>query len=182
MNEAGHRADPDALLKRVDEAEARKNRAKLKVYFGFAPGVGKTYAMLEAARHLRDEGVDVLVGCVETHGRPETEALVDGLSVLPRIPIEHRGVVLREFDLEAALARKPAVLLLDELAHTNAPGVRHQKRWQDALDLLDAGIEVHSTLNVQHLESLNDVVAQITGVRVRETIPDAVLERPTRSS
>jgi len=177
MNEAGRRADPDALLKRVGESEARKTRAKLKVYFGFAPGVGKTYAMLEAAQRLRDEGTDVVVGCVETHGRPETEALLDGLGLLPRIPIEQRGVVLREFDLEAALARKPALLLLDELAHTNAPGVRHQKRWQDALDLLDAGIEVRATLNVQHLESLNDVVAQITGVRVRETIPDAVLER-----
>ena len=177
MTEAAGRADPDVLLKRVNDAEAKSRRTKLKIYFGFAPGVGKTYAMLEGARRLRDDGVDVVVGCVETHGRPETEALVSGLTVLARREIEHRGVVLREFDLEAALSRKPAILLLDELAHTNAPGVRHEKRWQDALDLLDAGIEVHATLNVQHLESLNDVVAQITTVRVRETIPDAVRER-----
>jgi two-component system sensor histidine kinase KdpD len=177
MTEAAARADPDALLKRVNEMEARSRRAKFKIFLGFAPGVGKTYAMLDAARRLHAEGVDVVVGCVETHGRPETEALLSGLTVLPRREIEHRGVVLREFDLEGALARKPAVLLLDELAHTNAPDVRHEKRWQDALDVLDAGIEVHATLNVQHLESLNDVVAQITTVRVRETVPDAVLER-----
>jgi len=177
MTEAASRADPDAVLKRVDEAERLRRRAKLKIFFGFAPGVGKTYAMLEAARHLRDDGGDVVVGCVETHGRPETEALVDGLTVLPRRELAHRGVRLHEFDLEGALVRKPGILLLDELAHTNAPGVRHQKRWQDALDLLDAGIEVHTTLNVQHVESLNDVVAQITTVRVRETVPDAVLER-----
>jgi two-component system sensor histidine kinase KdpD len=177
MTEAAARADPDVLLKRVNDLEARSRRAKFKVFLGFAPGVGKTYAMLDAARRLHADGVDVVVGCVETHGRPETEALVVGLPVLPRREIEHRGVVLREFDLEGALARKPAVLLLDELAHTNAPDVRHEKRWQDALDVLDAGIEVHATLNVQHLESLNDVVAQITTVRVRETIPDAVLER-----
>jgi two-component system sensor histidine kinase KdpD len=177
MTEADSRADPDLLLKRVNEAEAKSRRAKLKIYFGFAPGVGKTYAMLEAAGRMRRDGIDVVVGCVETHGRPETEALVHDLPVLLRREIVHRDVVLREFDLEAALARKPAVLLLDELAHTNAPGVRHAKRWQDALDLLDAGIEVHATLNVQHVESLNDVVAQITTIRVRETVPDAVLER-----
>ena len=177
MTEADGRADPDDLLKRVNESEAKSRRAKLKIYFGFAPGVGKTYAMLEAARRLGEQGIDVVVGCVETHGRPETEALVAGLSVLPRHEVLHRGVALHEFDLEAALARKPAILLLDELAHTNAPGVRHEKRWQDALDLLDAGIEVHATLNVQHLLSLNDVVERITTVRVRETVPDAVLER-----
>jgi two-component system sensor histidine kinase KdpD len=171
------RADPDALLKRLEEAEAKTRRAKLKIFFGFAPGVGKTYAMLEAARRLKDEAVDVVVGCVETHGRAETEALVSGLEVLPRRRIEHRGVALAEFDLEAALARRPALLLLDELAHTNAPGCRHAKRWQDVLDLLDAGIDVHTTLNVQHVESLNDVIAQITTVRVRETVPDALLER-----
>jgi two-component system sensor histidine kinase KdpD len=175
--EADARADPDALLKRLEEAEARTRRAKLKIFFGFAPGVGKTFAMLEAARRLRAENVDVVVGCVETHGRAETQALVDGLEILPRRPIEHRGVVLPEFDLEGALARKPALLLLDELAHTNAPGCRHAKRWQDVLELLDAGIDVNTTLNVQHVESLNDVVAQITTVRVRETVPDALLER-----
>jgi two-component system sensor histidine kinase KdpD len=175
--ELGTRADPDALLKRVTEAEERARRAKLKIYFGFAPGVGKTFAMLEGARSLAAEGVDVVVGCVETHGRKETEALAAGLEVVARRTVEYRGVVLHEFDLEATLDRKPAVVLLDELAHTNAPGVRHAKRWQDALDLLDAGIEVHTTLNVQHVESLNDVVARITTVRVRETVPDAILER-----
>ncbi len=177
MMDSAVRADPDDLLRRVNESEAKSRRVKLKIFFGFAPGVGKTFAMLEAARRLKGDGVDVVVGCVETHGRHETEELLEGLPILPRQRIEHREVVLREFDLEGALARRPAVLLLDELAHTNAPGVRHLKRWQDALDLLDAGIEVHATLNVQHLESLNDVIAQITTVRVRETIPDAVLER-----
>ncbi|MCC7536254.1 MAG: two-component system sensor histidine kinase KdbD, partial [Deltaproteobacteria bacterium] len=157
--------------------EARSKRSKLKVFFGFAPGVGKTYAMLESARRLREEGIDVVVGCVETHGREETAALVDGLEVLPRKVVEHRGTTLTELDVEAAVARKPAVLLVDELAHTNAPGVRHAKRWQDVLDLLDAGIEVHTTLNVQHVESLNDVIAQVTQVRVRETVPDVVLDR-----
>jgi two-component system sensor histidine kinase KdpD len=171
------RADPDALLKRLEDAEARTRRAKLKIFFGFAPGVGKTFAMLESARRVKAEGVDVVVGCVETHGRAETQALVNGLEILPRRPIEHRGVALAEFDLEGALARKPALLLIDELAHTNAPGCRHTKRWQDVLELLDAGIDVHTTLNVQHVESLNDVVAQITTVRVRETVPDALLER-----
>jgi len=177
MSEEAGRADPDALLKRVDQAEAKSRRAKLKIFFGFAPGVGKTYAMLDAARRLRELGGDVVVGCVETHGRPETDALLAGLPVVPRRELVHRGVALHEFDLDAALARRPSILLLDELAHTNAPGVRHEKRWQDALDLLDAGIEVHTTLNVQHVSSLNDVVAQITTVRVRETVPDAVLER-----
>ena len=177
MAETASRPDPDALLASVSQTEARSRRAKLKVYFGFAPGVGKTYAMLEGARRIAAEGTDVVVGAVETHGRAETEALLAGLELLPRRPVEYRGVVLQEFDLEGALARKPAILLLDELAHTNAPGVRHAKRWQDVLDLLDAGIEVHTTLNVQHVDSLNDVVAQITTVRVRETVPDALLER-----
>ena len=177
MTEDAGRADPDSILKRVNEAEMLRRRAKLKIFFGFAPGVGKTYAMLEAAQRLHALGTDVVIGCVETHARPETDALAAGLSVLPRRELDYRGVTLREFDLEAALVRKPEILLLDELAHTNAPGVRHQKRWQDALDLLDAGIEVHATLNVQHVESLNDVIAQITTVRVRETVPDAVLER-----
>ena len=175
--ESALRADPDALLKRLEEAEQRTHRARLKIFFGFAPGVGKTFAMLEAARRTKVDGVDVVVGLVETHGRAETQALLDGLEVLPRRPIVHRDVVLSDFDLEGALARKPALLLLDELAHTNAPGSRHAKRWQDVLELLDAGIDVHTTLNVQHVESLNDVVAQITTVRVRETVPDALLER-----
>jgi two-component system sensor histidine kinase KdpD len=139
--------------------------------------VGKTYAMLEAAHEQRRDGVDVVVGVVETHGRAETEALVNGLELLPRRAVDYRGTVLQEFDLDAALTRRPTVILIDELAHTNAPGLRHAKRWQDVQELLKAGITVYTTVNVQHLESLNDVVAQITGVRVRETVPDSVLER-----
>ena len=169
------RPDPDALLRRV-MADDRK-RTRLKLFFGFAPGVGKTYSMLESARRLKEQGVDVVVGIVETHGRAETAALLQGLEVLPRKKLEYRGRVLEELDLEGALTRKPAVLLVDELAHTNVEGSRHARRWQDVQELLDAGIEVHTTLNVQHLESLNDVVAQITHVQVRETVPDAVLER-----
>jgi two-component system sensor histidine kinase KdpD len=157
-------------------ADDRK-RTRLKVFFGFAPGVGKTYAMLESARRLDAQGIDVVVGIIETHGRSETASLVEGLEVMPRKVLEYRGRKMEEFDLERALARKPAVLLLDELAHTNVAGSRHTRRWQDVLELLDAGIEVHTTLNVQHVESLNDVVAQITHVQVRETVPDALLDR-----
>jgi len=170
------RPDPEALLAQVREEERRASRGRLKIFFGAAPGVGKTYAMLEAARARVREGVDVLVGVVETHGRPETAALLEGLPVLPRREAEYRGIRLREFDLDAALARRPGLLLVDELAHTNAPGSRHLKRWQDVEELLAAGISVYSTLNVQHLESLNDVVAQITGVTVRETLPDSVFD------
>jgi two-component system sensor histidine kinase KdpD len=172
-----HRRDPDALLARAKEEEARKHQGRLKLFFGAAAGVGKTYAMLEAARALHADGVDVVIGIVETHGRAETAALVEGLPTLPPRPIEYRGATLREFDLDGALARRPAVILVDELAHTNAEGSRHRKRWQDVLELLDAGISVYTTLNVQHVESLNDVVAKITGVVVRETVPDSVLER-----
>jgi two-component system, OmpR family, sensor histidine kinase KdpD len=171
------RPDPDALLKRVQAEETRKAEGKLKVFFGANPGVGKTYAMLEAAHEQRRDGVDVVIGVVETHGRAETEALVDGLEVLPRRVVGYRGATLQEFDLDAALARLPTIILIDELAHTNAPGQRHAKRWQDVQELLKAGITVYTTVNVQHLESLNDVVTQITGVRVRETVPDSVLER-----
>ena len=172
----GERPDPDALLARV-QAEEAPPRARLKIFFGAAPGVGKTFAMLESAQRLRAEGVDVVIGVVETHGRSETSALVAGLPVVPRRRVEHRGVTLDELDLDAALARRPAVILIDELAHTNAPGSRHLKRWQDVLELLDAGVEVHATLNVQHVASLTDVVEQITGVKVRETVPDDVLAR-----
>jgi two-component system sensor histidine kinase KdpD len=171
------RPDPEALLAQVREEERRATRGRLKIFFGSAPGVGKTYAMLEAARTRAREGVDVLVGVVETHGRPETAALLDGLATLPRRAVEYRGIRLQEFDLDAALARHPGLLLVDELAHTNAPGSRHAKRWQDIEDLLAAGISVYTTLNVQHLESLNDVVAQITGVTVRETLPDSVFDQ-----
>jgi two-component system, OmpR family, sensor histidine kinase KdpD len=171
------RPDPDALLARVTSEEAKERRTRFKVFFGFAPGVGKTYRMLQVARDLVAEGVDVVIGAVETHGRYDTAGLMLGLEVLPRRALPHRGRVLEEFDLDAALARRPKILLLDELAHTNAPGSRHTKRWQDVLELLGAGIEVYTTLNVQHVESLNDVVAQITHVQVRETVPDSVLER-----
>jgi len=173
MNE---RPSPEAMLKRVREEEARASRGKLKIFFGASPGVGKTYTMLEDARAKRRAGVNVVVGVVETHGRAETTALVEGLEVLPRHPIEYRGITLQEFDLDAALARRPSLILVDELAHTNAPGSRHARRWQDVEELLAAGINVSTTLNVQHLESLNDVVAQITGVQVRETVPDALLD------
>jgi two-component system sensor histidine kinase KdpD len=174
MSEA--RADPDELLRQVTVQERRARRGKLVVFFGAAPGVGKTYAMLEAARSERDLKRDVVIGVVETHGRFDTGALVIGLELLPRRKVNHRGVVVKEFDLDAALARKPGLILIDELAHTNAPGSRHPKRWQDVEELLDAGIDVYTTLNVQHIESLNDVIAQVTGVVVRETVPDRVLE------
>ncbi|HEY7653282.1 MAG TPA: sensor histidine kinase KdpD [Methylomirabilota bacterium] len=170
------RPDPDELLARVQEEETRQARGKLKIFFGAAAGVGKTYAMLEAAREQRAQGVDVVVGWVETHGRADTLALLEGLEILPRRPVQYRGTTLQEFDLDAALARRPALILVDELAHTNAPGSRHAKRWQDVLELLDAGINVYSAMNVQHVDSLNDVVAKITGVVVRETVPDSIFD------
>jgi len=170
------RPNPDAFLARVKEQEARRARGKLKVFFGAAAGVGKTYAMLEAARAQRAAGVDIVAGVVETHHRAETEALLAGLEILPRRRLDYRGATLEEFDLDAALARRPSVLLVDELAHTNAPESRHPKRYQDVLELLDAGLNVYTTLNVQHLESLNDLVAKITGVVVRETVPDSMLD------
>ena len=165
------------MLRRVQEEEARARRAKLKVFFGAAPGVGKTYAMLSEAQERRTEGLDVVIGVVETHGRSETAALIEGLEVLPRRELAYAGQFLPEFDLDAALQRRPGLILMDELAHSNVLGSRHAKRWQDVLELLDAGIDVYTTLNVQHLESLKDVVAQITGVIVRENVPDTVLER-----
>ena len=171
------RPDPDELLARVREEEHISARGKLTIFFGFAPGVGKTYTMLEAARgEAEDQKRDVVVGIVETHGRYDTGSLLIGLELLPRRPVEHRGIQLDELDLDAALKRRPQLLLVDELAHTNAPGSRHLKRWQDVDELLGAGIDVFTTLNVQHLETLNDVVAQITGVIVRETVPDAVFD------
>lgn len=171
------RPNPDALLARVQQQEAQGTRGQLKVFFGMAPGVGKTYAMLQAAHEKRAEGVDVVIGWVETHGRAETEALVHGLERVPPRAIDYRGTLVHEFDLDAALVRRPQLILMDELAHTNADGSRHPKRWQDVEELLGAGIDVYTTVNVQHLESLNDVVAQITGVIVRETVPDRVIEQ-----
>ena len=171
------RPDPDALLRRVQAEEADQARGKLKVFFGATAGVGKTYAMLQAAHEQQRDGIDVMIGWVETHGRAETEALVQGLPVLPSREVVYGGSRLRDFDLDAALSRRPQLLLMDELAHTNAPGSRHPKRWQDVRELLQAGIHVYTTVNVQHIEGLNDAVAQITGIRVSETVPDSILEQ-----
>jgi two-component system sensor histidine kinase KdpD len=171
------RPDPDVLLAQVQAQERRATRGKLRIYFGASAGVGKTYAMLTAARKLQTEHHDLIIGIVETHGRSETLALLDGLEVLPLKTIEYRGHNLTEFDIDAALARHPALILVDELAHSNAPNSRHPKRWQDVEELLSAGIDVFTTVNVQHLESLNDVVGGITGIRVSETLPDTVFDK-----
>ncbi len=171
-----HRPTPDEWLDKIQQEEAKQQRGRLKIFFGSCAGVGKTFAMLLAASAQRQEGIDLAVGIVETHGRSETTALLDGLEVLPLKPIEYRGRQLSEFDLDAALARQPALILIDELAHTNVAGSRHPKRWQDVEELLTAGINVYTTVNVQHLESLNDIVGQITGIRVWETVPDRVFE------
>ncbi|MFD0892590.1 sensor histidine kinase KdpD [Luteolibacter ambystomatis] len=171
------RPDPDALLAQVQREENQGKRGRLFLFLGMCPGVGKTYAMLLAARQRKKEGLNVLVGVVETHGRVETEALLEGMEVLPRRKLSHGGHVLEEFDLDTALARRPDLLLVDELAHTNAPGTRHRKRYQDVIELLDAGIDVCTTVNVQHIESQVDIVRQITGVAVMETVPDSMLDR-----
>lgn len=171
------RPDPDVLLRAISEEELRARTAVLKVFLGMSAGVGKTYAMLRAARERLKEGTDVVIGVVETHGRLETLALTESLPVIPRKEIEYKGVTIHEMDLDAILAKKPKIVLVDELAHTNAPGSRHQKRYQDVIELLDAGIDVYTTVNVQHLESRKDLVEQITGVSIRETVPDSILER-----
>ena len=171
------RPDADALLQRLTEQEQTEARARFKIFFGASAGVGKTYAMLLEARERKQAGADVVAGVVETHGRSETAGLLEGLERIPPHSLEYRGATLPEFDLDAALRRHPRLLLVDELAHTNAPGSRHAKRWQDVEELLAAGIEVYTTLNVQHVDSLNDVVSQVTGVTVRETVPDSILDR-----
>jgi two-component system sensor histidine kinase KdpD len=171
------RPDPDALLAQVQAQERKAARGKLRIYFGASAGVGKTYAMLAAARKLQASGQAVLVGVVETHGRSETAAMLEGLDVLPLKAVDYRGKRIAEFDLDGALERQPPLILMDELAHSNAPGSRHPKRWQDVEELLDAGIDVLTTVNVQHLESLNDVVGGITGIRVGETVPDTVFDQ-----
>lgn len=173
------RPNPDELLARIQAEEQQQARGRLKIFLGYAAGVGKTYAMLEAAHQRKAEGVDLAVAYVETHGRAETEAMLQGLAVIPRKRVEYRGVAMTEMDVDVVLARRPQLALVDELAHTNAPGSRHPKRYQDVEELLAAGIDVYTTLNVQHLESLNDVVTQITGVTVRETIPDRVIDETT---
>ncbi len=170
------RPNPDALLAAIQKEDARVKRGKLKVFFGMAPGVGKTYAMLEAARHELAGGRDVVIGLVETHGRKETDALTEGLPIIPRLNLQYRSVALTELDLDAVLARHPQLAIVDEFAHTNAPGARHPKRFQDVVELLDAGIDVFTTLNVQHVESRADAVRQITGATIRETVPDTVLD------
>jgi two-component system sensor histidine kinase KdpD len=171
------RPDPDALLAQVAAEEAAERQGRLKVFLGAAPGVGKTFAMLSAARELKAQKIDVVVGIAETHGRRETEALLEGLEVIPRRRLEYKGRTLEEMDLDAVLRRRPRVALVDELAHRNVPGSRHERRYQDIEELLDAGIDVYTTVNVQHLETLNDVVAQITGIRPSETVPDAFFDR-----
>jgi two-component system sensor histidine kinase KdpD len=171
-----NRPNPDALLSSIQREEAAQKRGRLKVFLGMSPGVGKTYAMLDAARRELAAGRDVVIGYVETHGRNETDALTVGLPQIPRRALEHRGIAVTEFDLDATLARKPQLALVDELAHTNAPGSRHPKRWQDVAELLDAGIDVLTTLNVQHVESRADTVLQVTGSEIRETVPDSILD------
>jgi len=167
------RPSPDALLERAE----RETRGRLKIFLGAAPGVGKTYEMLMSGRARRADGVDVVIGLVETHGRKETEALVEGFEIVPRMAVDYKGRQLDEMDIDAILARRPALVLVDELAHTNAPGSRHPKRYLDVQEILTQGIDVYTTLNIQHVESLNDVVAQITRIRVRETVPDSVIDR-----
>jgi two-component system sensor histidine kinase KdpD len=170
------RPDPDALLASIQKEEERRRRGRLKVFFGMAAGVGKTYAMLKEARQLKADGVDVVVGYVETHGRRETDELLEGLEIIPRRRMAHRNTFLEEMDLDAVLARRPDLVLVDELAHTNAPGTRHTKRFQDVLDILEAGIDVYTTINVQHFESRADAVRQITGITIHETVPDTLIE------
>ena len=169
------RPSPDALLAALQRDEARQRRGKLKVFLGMSAGVGKTYAMLDAARRERAAGRDVVIGYLETHGRKETDALAEGLPSIPRRTVEYRGIQLSEFNLDAALQRRPQLMLVDEFAHTNAPESRHPKRYQDVLELLNAGIDVSTTLNVQHVESRAEVVRQITGVTIHETVPDTAL-------
>ncbi len=176
MMEQPQRPNPDELLRQVTKHEESLRRGKLKIFFGACAGVGKTYAMLEEAQRRAIDGVRVLVGYAEPHIRPETESLLLGLDILPYKMVEYRGATLKEFDLDAALSRVPELILVDELAHTNAPGMRHAKRWQDVAELLAAGIDVYTTLNVQHLESVNDIVQRATGVKVQETLPDSVFQ------
>jgi two-component system sensor histidine kinase KdpD len=170
---ADQKVSPDALLARIQE----EHRARLRIYIGAAPGVGKTYAMLQEAHALRAAGVDVVIGFVETYGRPDTEARLADLEVVERRKVDYRGVTLEEMDVDAIVARHPQAAVVDELAHTNVPGSKHEKRYEDVLDLLTAGIHVMTAVNIQHLETLNDAVARVTGVRVRETVPDTLLDR-----
>ena len=172
-----YRKDPDELLRKIQHEEEAKTRGHLKIFLGYAAGVGKTYAMLESAHDARARGIDVIAGYIEPHARPQTAALLNGLEVLPTIEYTHNGLTLREFDLDGAIKRKPELVLVDEFAHTNAPGCRHTKRYQDIQELLASGIDVYTTVNVQHIESLHDIVASITGIAVQERIPDSVFDQ-----
>ena len=174
-----HKPDSEQLLKRLQyeqREQEKKNRGRLKIFLGYAAGSGKTYEMLEAAHEAKKQGIDVVAGYIEPHARPDTQALTKGLEMIQPLMVDYKGVKLREFDLDAALARKPNLMLVDELAHTNAKGCRNEKRYQDVQELLRAGINVYTTINIQHLESLNDLVGNITGIEVKERIPDTVFD------
>lgn len=179
MTSEDDQPNPDELLKAIQQEEQRNAFGRLKIFFGMSAGVGKTYSMLEEAQQRQKEGVNVVMGTINTHGRKETEALIQGLPVIPEKWIEYKGIVFEEMDLEAIIEKKPELVLVDELAHSNVPGSKHPKRWQDVVEILDAGIDVYTTLNVQHLESRKDVVEQMLGIEIRETVPDLILERAT---
>ncbi len=170
------RQSPEQFLKEIKKEEQSLNRGHLKIFFGYAAGVGKTYAMLKAAHAAKRHGIDVVAGYIEPHARPKTSALINGLECLPNLITEYNGITLSKFNLDAALSRHPQLILVDELAHTNASVCRHTKRYQDIQELLNAGIDVYTTVNVQHIESLNDTVASITGIMVHERIPDSVFD------
>lgn len=174
------RQSPEQILKQIEREEQSLNRGHLKIFFGYAAGVGKTYAMLKAAHSAKRQGIDVVAGYIEPHARPQTSALVNGLECLSNLVSEYNGITLSEFNLDAALDRRPQLILVDELAHTNAPLCRHAKRYQDIEELLNAGIDVYTTVNVQHIESLNDTVASITGIMVHERIPDSVFDNASQ--
>ena len=180
MRDIEHRPDPDALLSAIQEEERLNKKGKLKLFLGMSAGVGKTYTMLEEAQQKKQEGLEIVVGSINTHGRQDTANLLVGLEVIPEKWITYKDTVFEELDLDAILARKPQLVVVDELAHSNVPGSRHPKRWQDVIDLLDAGIDVYSTLNVQHLESRKDLVEKITGIHIRETVPDLILEKASQ--
>lgn len=175
-----YRTDPEKLLQKIKKENGTPGRGHLKIFFGYAAGVGKTYAMLKAAHAAKRRGVDVVVGYVEPHMRPQTTVLLNGLEQIPALEAEHKGIKLREFDLDQAMKRAPQLILVDELAHTNAESCRHSKRYQDVEELLTAGIDVYTTVNVQHIESLNDMVASITGISVRERVPDHLFDEASQ--
>ncbi|HEV8051671.1 MAG TPA: sensor histidine kinase KdpD, partial [Parachlamydiaceae bacterium] len=173
------RPDPEEILKSINREERRRSKGKLKIFLGMAAGVGKTFAMLEAAQKLQKEGVYVVLGAIDTHGREDTAKLLDGLQIIPEKWIKYKDSVFEELDIDAILKCKPQLVLVDELAHSNVPGSRHPKRWHDVVELLDNGIDVYTTLNVQHIESLKDVIEKVTGITIRETVPDLVIDTAT---